>query len=159
MSQLRPEKLHVRFASGSQPGGPAVPRRYTLTHSDLTGDLFLTMAPDYNQEQLSGFQMRLMHDEVLGEWLQEGDSFALHLYCHVSGGLIFGPARLRDFFFRRELPLALQALRYGDRALFQAHPVLDQAPVWVHFRAAQARYNRVERWGVPADYRRHAAST
>ena len=30
-------KLHVRFLEGASPHGPLTPRRYTLTHSDVTG--------------------------------------------------------------------------------------------------------------------------
>jgi hypothetical protein len=67
--------------------------------------------------------------------------------------LVFGGAAMRDAIFHQELPLVLEAFRYGDRALFAAHPELDRAPVIVHFRSHLARYNRAETWGVPADYR------
>jgi hypothetical protein len=62
-------------------------------------------------------------------------------------------AGMRDGIFRSELPLALEALRQGDHALFEAQPALDGAPLWVHFHATQPRYDRVERWGTLADYR------
>jgi hypothetical protein len=152
MSRLKPEKLHVRFAPVATPEGPVNPRRYTLTHSDATGDLFLTIGPDYDQKQISGWYTRLLRDEVLAEWCEEEDGPALHVYCHVSGGLVVGSARWRDAIFRRELPLVLEAFRFGDRHLFETQPELDQAPIWVHFHATQPRYNRVESWGVSADY-------
>ena len=97
-----------------------------------------------------------MRDEVLAEWHEEQGSPALHAHCHVSGGLILGTAGWRDAIFRHELPLVLEALRFGDRALYAAHPELDGAPIEVHFHARFAgrrtRYDRTERWGVPADY-------
>ena len=43
MSRLDPAKLQVRFHPAVERDGPMAPRRYTLTHSDLTGDLFLTI--------------------------------------------------------------------------------------------------------------------
>lgn len=153
MSRLQPDKLHVDFAGAPASEGPLVPRRYTLTHSDISGDLFLTVGPDYDREQISGLYTRLMRDEVLAEWRQGDDGPALHVYCHVSGGLALGPARWRDAIFRRELPLVLEALRHGDTALFEAHPELDGAPILVHFRSSRRRYHRRERWGIPADYR------
>lgn len=154
MSRLNPEKLHVRFAPGAAPEGPLMPRRYTLTHSDVTGDLFLTIGPDYDRRQIAGWQTRFMRDEVLAEWLEEEvERPALHVHCHVSGGLVFGSAGMRDAIFRRELPLVLEAFRLGDQRLFHTHPELDRAPVRVHFHAARARYDRIETWGVPADYR------
>ena len=72
--RLRPEKLHVRFLPGAAPEGPITPRCYTLTHSDATGDLFLTIGPQYDREQVSGWHTRLMRDEVLAEWIDEESS-------------------------------------------------------------------------------------
>jgi hypothetical protein len=86
MTRLNPDKLHVQFAAGATPEGPVTPRCYTLTHSDMTGDLFLTVGPDYDRAQISGWQTRLMRDEVLGEWIDGESGPALHLHCHVSGG-------------------------------------------------------------------------
>lgn len=156
MSQLDPEKLHVRFASGVTPEGPTTPRRYTLTHSDATGDLFLTVGPDYDQRQISGWYTRLMRDEVLAEWQEDGDGPSLHVHCHVSGGLILGSAGWRYGIFRYHLPQVLAAFRLGDQRLFQARPELDRAPVWVHFHAAERQYDRIESWGVAGDYRLEA---
>ena len=154
MNRLKPEKLHTRFAPGTRSDGPVVPRRYTMTHYDTTGDLFLTVGSDYDHKQISGWHTRFMRDEVLAEWLREKeqDRPALHVHCHVSGGLIAGLAGWRDAIFRRELPLALEVFRFGDRAFFEAHPELDHSPLLVHFHATQSRYDRVEQWGVPADY-------
>ena len=134
------------------PQGPILPRRYTLTHSDATGDLFLTIGADYDWGQVGGLYTRLMRDEVLAEWVAGAAGPELHAFCHVSGGVVFGGAAMRDAIFRQELPLVFEAFRYGDRALFAAHPELDRAPVVVHFWSHLARYSRVETWGVPADY-------
>jgi hypothetical protein len=153
MSRLQPRKLHVRLGAGVTAGGPLTPRRYTLTHSDTSGDLFLTVGLEYNGEQISGWYTRLMRDEVLAEWREDDAGPSLHIYCHVSGGLVFGPAGWRYAIFRQELPLVLEAFRHGDRQLFAAHPGLDNAPIEVHFRSHRRRYQRTERWGTPADYR------
>jgi hypothetical protein len=153
MNRLRPEKLHVRWIEGITADGPIAPRRYTLTHSDATGDLFLTIGADYDRKQISGWYTRFMRDEVLAEWREDADGPALHVTCHVSGGLVFGPASWRYAIFQRELPLVLEAFRHGDRALYAVHPELDQAPIKVHFRSTRRRYRGMERWGTPADYR------
>jgi hypothetical protein len=152
MGRLQPDRLHVRLGAGVEADGPVLPRRYTLTHSDATGELFLTIGQEYDQEQVAGWYTRLMRDEVLAEWREGDDGPGLHVHCHVSGGLVFGMAGWRYAIFRRELPLVLEAFRYGDRALFAAHPALDEAPIRIHFHARQRRYRRVEQWGTPADY-------
>ena len=92
-------------------------------------------------------------DEVLAEWQEGEDGPALHIFCHVSGGLAFGAAGMRDRIFRHELPLAIEALRMGDRGLFEARPELDRVPIWIHFQSTNRRYHKTERWGTPADYR------
>jgi len=153
MGRLRPEQLHVRYTGGAAREGPPRPWRYTLTHSDMTGELFLTIGSDYDRGEISGLWARLMRDEVLAEWRQGEEGPALHVFCHVSGGLALGPAGWRDAIFRHELPLVLEAFRYGDRALFEAQPALDEAPIVVHFRSPRRRYRRRERWGTPGDYR------
>ena len=153
MGRLQVEKLHVTFKPGTEPEQPVVPRAYTLTHSDMTGDLFLTIGPEHDKTKISGLYVRLMRDEVLAEWSQDQAGLALHVHCHLSGGLTLGWARMRLSIFRHEMPLVLEALRYGDRRFFDAHPYLDQAPILVHLHARQPRYNTVERWGVPTDYR------
>jgi len=153
MSRLNPQKLHVNYLPEVEMETPIVPRRYTLTHSDMTGDLYLTIGPDYDLRQISGLYTRFMRDEVLAEWEDGQGGPSLHVYCHVSGGLVFGRAGWRDAIFRSEMPLVLEAIRYGDRILFAANPRLDNAPVLVHFQASQPRYNKTEEWGILADWR------
>jgi magnesium dechelatase len=153
VNRLKPTKLHVRLADDIDPAGPVVPRFYTLTHSDRTGELYLTIGSAHDLKQISGWYTRLMRDEVLAAWSDQGDGPALHVHCHVSGGLILGSPRWRDAILRHEMPLVLEALRYGDRFLYQACPELEGAPIRVHFHARRARYDRVESGGIPADYR------
>ena len=95
MSRLDSAKLHVEFAEGIAPDQPVTPRRYTLTHSDSTGELFLIVAPEVARKQIAGWYTRLMRDEVVAEWQESEDGPALHVYCHVSGGAVFGSAGMR----------------------------------------------------------------
>ncbi len=152
MTRLNQDSLYVTFTGPTEPEGPITPRRYTLTHSDRTGELFLTIGTDYDYAQISGWYTRLMRDEVLAEWQDEQGGPALHVYCHVSGGLALGPSRMRLAIFQRELPLVLEAIRHGDRQLFENLPRLDGAPILVHFHARRPRYQRVQRWRTPADF-------
>jgi hypothetical protein len=149
MSRFDPNKLNVRFIKKAKPTKPLSPRRYTLTHSDLTGDLFMVIGTDYDYKAISNIYTRLMRDEVLAEWLPDQ---TFHVYCHVSGGIVIGLAGWRDEILRHHMPQVLEAFRFGDRAFFKTHPELDQTTVRVHFRASQRRYHRVENWGIIGDY-------
>jgi magnesium dechelatase len=151
MSHLDPAKLHTTFLEGVRPDGPAIPRAYTLTHSDSTGHLFLFIGPDYNRPQISGWYTRLMRDEVLAEWHLE-DRLALHVHCHVSGGLVLGTANWRDGIFRRHLPMVLEAFHLGDSAILRAKTSMQNAPIMVHFHAPRSSYDRFEAWGRMSDY-------
>ncbi len=129
-----------------------MPRRYTLTHSDITGQLFLSIGRDYDAKRLSHWYTRLMRDEVLAVWQMVNGEASLMVHCHVSGGFVFGWAGMRHGIFHRELPLALEGIRFGDQSLVEAHPALDKASVLVRFHAAQARYDVEENWGLLRNY-------
>jgi hypothetical protein len=153
MTRLVPEKLHVKFLLSAGPDAPAAPRYYTLTHSDSTGDLFLSIGQCYDARQISKFYTRLMRDEVLAELKQDSAGLSLNVYCHVSGGFVFGRAKWRYSIFCSELSLALEAIRFGDKAFFDRDSRLDQIPVLIHFRSTDKRFNKTENWGSLGDYK------
>ena len=148
MGDLNPHKLHVKFQQGTPVRELVLPRRYTLTHSDRTGELFLTIGAKYDRGQVSGWYTRLMRDEVLAEWQGDGQDVSLHVFCHVSGGLVFGSARWRNDILHHHMRMVLEAFRFGDAELIHSQPLLDRAAVHVHFRSNQDRYNRIESWGT-----------
>lgn len=135
------------------PDSLETPRYYTLTHSDITGDLFLSIGSYYDTKQTSKLYTRLMRDEVLAELGEASGQLVLNVHCHVSGGLIIGRAKWRYGIFCSELSLALEAIRYGDNAFFEQNPRLDQTPVLVHFKSTSNRYNKIENWGTVTDYK------
>lgn len=151
MSTLNRQKLHVTIDQKIMDQSGLTPRRYTLTHSDRTGDMFLKIARTYDQEAISGWYTKLMRDEVLGEW-QDDRQPSLHIHCHVSGGLVLGPAKWRDNIFRGHLPLALEAICTGDMPFLTSQARFQAAPVMVHFHAKQNTLDRVEEWGTVKDY-------
>lgn len=63
MKRLNPDKLYVEFRTGVTAIEPAIGRKYTLTHSDITADLFLTIGLQFAYDKVNA-----MRDEVLGEW-------------------------------------------------------------------------------------------
>ncbi len=153
MERLNPDKLHITYLAGTIPESLIPPRCYTLTHSDITGQLFLSIGNEYNTKQISRLYTRLMRDEVLAEFAEEEDGLVFRVYCHVSGGFVLGTAKWRNNIFHSELPLVLEAIRHGDRTLFEQNPQLDDAPVIIHFKSTDRRFDKVENWGTMADYR------
>ncbi len=147
MNRLNTEKLHVEFV-GVTPTEPIIPRRYTLTHSDITADLFLDIGNDF-----AFFKLTPMRDEVMGEWILNEDNYVYYVYLFVNGQFITENKALREAVFRRELPVALEAIRYGDNDFFNEHIDLDNAPIIVYFLSTDPVYNKVENWGTFSDYK------
>lgn len=134
---MNPNKLHVTILTPTTANLLIIPRCYTLTHSDRTGDLFLTIAPDFYKKQLRGWQTRIMQDEVLAEWVNTEKKYSLHIYCQISGRI--AGLKFRDRIFRQELPLVLECFRFGDQGLYQTHPFLDRTQIWVHFNSKKRK--------------------
>jgi hypothetical protein len=151
MTHLNPKLLHVQFINGANKTGPLNPRVYTLTHSDITGELFLTIGEKINYPQIAPIYTRLMRDEVVAEW-EVSEPATLHVYCHVSGGLIFGTPGMRYRIFRYHMPMVLEAFCYGDRILLKEHPELTKGRVMAHFLAWHKIFDKDEAWGVMEDY-------
>ena len=153
MERLNPDKLNVTYLAGTTPESLTLPRYYTLTHSDITGKLFLSIGSHYNKKQISNLYTKLMRDEVLAELTDDGNNLLFRIYCHVSGGFILGTAKWRYNIFQSELPIVLEAIRYSDRTIFEQNPKLDNAPVLIHFQSKNSRFNNVEDWGRMVEYR------
>jgi hypothetical protein len=153
MAGLNPEKLHVVYKDLVAENELDLPRKYTLTHSDSTGDLFLTIGAEYDYEQISGLYTRFMRDEVLAEWQKKNDDYELHLYMHVSGGFCFGWASLRDRIFCYHLPLVLQTIKCGDKRLIDTTPEIQNSDIIVHFQSKNKKYDRIENHGQLKDIR------
>ena len=86
-----------------------------------------------------------MRDEVLAEWLNDKNNYSLHVYCHVSGGIIIGRAGWRESIFRREMPLVLKAICQGDKDLFVSYPDLSNSPIFVHFQSSSKKFMKIEK--------------
>lgn len=154
MSEFNPEKIHVRNIIAGLDIKEVIPRRYTLTHSDKTGDLFLTIDLEYDEKQTSTFYTKLMRDEVLAEWKEEENGLEFHIYVHISGGFVFGWAGMRDRIFRHYLPFTIKVFRNGDDELFKTFPFLDDAPIFVHFNSKNKKYNKIENYGFFRKYKK-----
>jgi hypothetical protein len=149
LKKLNPDKLHVEYRNGLTPTWPIIPRLYTLTHSDLTGDLFLTIGKEY-----AGDRITEMRDEVLGEWIPYGaDDVALLINILVDGKDGIAVSEIRNKIFNSELPLALEAIIYGDRYVFEAHPQLNNSPIFIQFNSIYPQFNRMEHWKTIYNYK------
>lgn len=148
MRELNPQKVFVQYRGKITPYGPIVGRKYTITHSDKTADLFVFVAEDYAEDQITKIR-----DEVRINWEKNEKGFVLMGSVLVDGKGVKGLPIIRNRIFYKEMPTALQALRKGDRFLFEHDSKLDKTPVVIHFISSKAAYDKVYDFGLIGDYK------
>ncbi|MER2126774.1 staygreen family protein [Solibacillus sp. FSL H8-0523] len=145
MSKFSPERLAVEYRDGVSTTEPVISRRHTLTHSDITGELFLTIGTQFAWDKVNTD----LRDEVLGFWEMDGERLCYNVYVYLDNGEHdLSTAIRRNEVFRRELPLALTAIRYGDRFKFDSYPYLDYALINVNFMSSYPQLYIQESWGT-----------
>ncbi|AMO84194.1 Staygreen protein [Solibacillus isronensis B3W22] len=145
MNKFNPERLSVEYRDGVTATDPVISRHHTLTHSDDTGELFLTIGTQFAWDKVNND----MRDEVIGEWKTNGHCIYYNAYVMVNKeGQDFNTAMRRYEVFRRELPLALTAIRYGDRFLFNVYPALDNGLIIVNFISTYPQLYKQEIFGT-----------
>lgn len=148
MRELNPEKVFVQYRNIMEPYEPVMGRKYTITHSDTTAELFVFVAKDYAEDQITR-----MHDEVRVAWEENKNGLALMGAVIVDGKGVIGSAYIRNKIFYNEMPTALQALRQADRFLFDKEPNLDNTPVFIHFISSNPTYDKTYDFGVIGSYK------
>ena len=149
MRKLNPQKVFVQYRDEMKPYEPVANRKYTITHSDITAELFVFVADNYAEDQVTS-----MHDEVRLAWMQYQDKLILYGSVMVDDINSEGNTYIRNKIFYNEMPVALQALRQADRFLFDSAPDLDSTPVMIHFISSNPNYNKVYDFGAIGDYGR-----
>ena len=81
MFKFNPKKLKVIYRDEVDRNKLEIPRKYTLTHSDRTGNLFLTIGKTYDYKSID-YNIR---DEVLAFW-EKSDKYYLKVKLEVDNG-------------------------------------------------------------------------
>ena len=142
-----PDKLETTFIEPINLYGPIKNRKYTLTHSDNTGMMFLTIANEYDYNAIN-YDLR---DEILGVWKTADNSYILFLYAFI-GVLNYDNALYRYNIFKSHMDSALQAIIYGDRELLNKYPELLNTPIYLKFDSSIPVFNNYEFYGFVRDY-------
>jgi hypothetical protein len=149
-STFNPQKLSVKIIPPATKVQPIVGRKYTLTHSDFTGELFSSIGYEFDINAID----KKMRDEVLAEWKRDimGCSY-LAGNVHVDGeDLNKSASNVRFNIFRKEMGLALKGIIYGDQPFFAAYPLLLDAPIYIYFDSIYPEYNKLFYFGTAREY-------
>lgn len=148
MRKVNPEKVFVQYRDKMKPYEPVMTRKYTITHSDRTADLFVFAGERYAEDKINKTR-----DEVRLHWERNEKGLVLIGSVLVDGEGVKGLAVIRNKIFYKEMPTALQALRQGDRFLFDKDPSLDKTQIFIHFISSKEKYDKVYSFGVIGDYK------
>ncbi|CAM3388152.1 staygreen family protein [Brevibacillus invocatus] len=150
MTPFNPQKLSVKLIPPATSAQPVEHRTYTLTHSDTTGDLFLSIGYTYDDSSIN-WKMR---DEVIAEWrIDVHGRFVLLGKAYVDGGEFTSEVAQRRFgIFQKEMGLALQAIVYGDLPFYAHYPTLLDAPIMLKFTSTYPAFNQIGYYGTPRQY-------
>lgn len=149
MSKFNPSKLSVEYLPPATEFRPVDRRKYTLTHSDATGELFLAIGGYYD---LNAIKPKF-RDEVFAEWLPQMGQYVLSGKVYISGGEFDEPySKIRFMIFQKELELALTAIVYGDRCFYSNYPWLLDSPIFVHFESVYPEFSKMLYYGTPRQY-------
>lgn len=141
--------LEVDFRNGVSREGTVVEgRKYTLTHNDNTGELFLTVALAYAYDKINFYS----RDEVFGQWKRVNNKFVLKIYVYVDGNKGIEEAKKRNEIFRKELNLALSAIIYGDKYFINKNKDLLKSEIIVRFISIYEEFNVSENYGLVEKY-------
>lgn len=148
MQKINPDKVFVEYRDGVTPTSPIVRRHYTMTHSDDTGDMFVTIGHHYAEDKVTN-----LRDEVRLKWVLNGGVPGLYGEVLTDGEGISGSPRIRNAIFQREMHKALQAIRLADSQLFRKYSNLDHTPVLIQFKSQNPKYNQLYRYQEIGKYR------
>lgn len=149
MVNFNPAKLQTTFVSPATRTHPIIGRKYTLTHSDESGNLFLSVGTQFDYSSINVKN----RDEVFAEWIHERGKIYFVGKVYVTGGEFTDEiAKRRFMIFQKEMPLALTAIFYGDRFLLSNYPYLLYAPIYIQFQSSLPQYHRTIYFGNPRAY-------
>ena len=148
MFKFNPDKLKVIYKQEIDKEIFEIPRKYTLTHSDKTANLFLTIGKTYDYKIID-YNIR---DEVLASW-ERNDKYYLKVNLQLDNGKLNKNIILRNKIFREELPLAINTIVYADNSMLENNKFLYYSHIIVYFKSKIEKYSSIEDWGVLRDYK------
>ncbi|MFB6467776.1 staygreen family protein [Cytobacillus sp. Hz8] len=149
MDKMHFDKLSVTYLPPATASRPVDGRKYTLTHSDSTGELYLSIGNSYAISSIN----KSFRDEVKAEWVTHLGQYILNGTVYVSGGEFDEEhAKQRFIIFQNELNQTLAAIVFGDRSFYLNYPWFLDSPIFIHFESNFPQYKQVHYYGTPRQY-------
>lgn len=150
MSTFNPSKLSVNLIPPATFSCPIQARKYTLTHSDITAELFLDIGYVFNYDAINWS----MRDEVLAEWRKDSHgNFQLIGKAQVDiDKHEKSVSAFRFNIFQKEMSTAIKGIVLGDVPFYNNYPTLLDAPIIIQYESIYPEYNQTLYYGTPRQY-------
>lgn len=149
MANFDPATLFVTFLPPANLYEPVIGRKYTLTHSAVTRNLFLSIGYSYNTYAIDLH----LRDEIIAQWTNKNEQLVLFGKAYISGGEFDEKtAGERFYIFQKEMATALKTIINGDKQLYTHFPSLLTAPIYMYFESVYPDFSRVVYYGIPEQY-------
>ncbi|CZR99045.1 MULTISPECIES: staygreen family protein [unclassified Clostridioides] len=143
MINLNATNLNVNMVYPVSATEPIRFRRYTVSYSENTNDIYLTIATYFDTLSLGTVSI----DKVYGQWAWVvGDIYDLNLFVFV-GNYPYEIARNRYDAFVRVLPIAITSIINGDRLFLVSNSCLLNSKITVRFISSHPTLNRTVDYG------------
>ena len=119
-------------------------RKYTLTHSDETGQRYLFIGDEFAEDKYDK-----LRDEVVGEWSKASQKCELRIMCNLYSEHSSYTMQERYEIFKKHMPRAITAIINGDREYIIENNLLDYG-VCVYYLSDLM--NRMEYYGKVGNY-------
>lgn len=148
MVDFNPKKLKVRYILPASPTEPLKGRKYTLTRSDDTDQLFLDIGTDFNYEAIN----EKLRDEIVTEWQNDWQYRLMGKVYVDSGNYTIEEAQKRFDCFKKNITTALQGVVFGDRLFLSNYPLLLDAPIYIYFESTYPEFRQFYYFGTLKQY-------
>lgn len=148
MASYGASKVSAEFRDGVKYSEPILGRKYTVTHSDDTTELFVTIGKKYAKDKFGPLrdQVLLEFKCCCGKLILKG-----RVELDLPGGGI--TTKQRSDIFMREMNVALSGIKTADRELFKTCSSLNKCPILIDFRSKDSGYHRELCFGTMSDYK------
>lgn len=148
MKYFDASKVIVEFRNDVNYNLPVLGRSYTVTHSDSTGEIFVTIGTQYATDKFNS-----LNDQVLLCMECYNGHFQLNgmVSLDLPGSNYSAPQRGKIFY--DNMNIALMAIRYADRQFYERCCFLDNTPIFIHFCSHEPRLNKVYSFGEISEYK------
>lgn len=119
-------------------------RKYTLTHSDETGQRYLFIGDKFAEDKYSK-----LRDEVVGQWSKKHARCELRIMCTLNSEQSLYSEEKRYEIFKRHMPRAIIAIVNGDKEYIKDNSLLDY-DVYVYYLSNTMP--KMEHYGKVSDY-------